>query len=290
MNILKKIIIGVKLAFWRIGSGLVKTEEEILKPKDLTDADEKNKIQIRAESRNKFARILQQGKHDENFIKEYYELLNKADDFIEKADPEKIASVVDSRSMTMGKKLKANGSIAKKNEAGRRYDHYGFFDPKHKHYGKTIRDVTKAQVEERKLKDDDFPIEFMIKNTPSEVGFGTIAELPIQEQAKHFKFPINIIREGDSLNKIEQITESLHIKRIDDIHRILEFIIPEHFKLGVYDGNSKIVKELCNIQQVWHLGKYGERHGFLVTEFYKKIHIERYDVIKLKAKIIEKII
>jgi hypothetical protein len=311
MDIFKKLYVGAKLALWRLSAGLVKTEEEILKPKDLTKTNEKNKFQIRAEVRNPIARKMQQGKRDEKFVKDYYELLKKADEFIEKANPEKIAQVAASRNMTTGLKMGADGKPIpfqtdedgkvikdeygvpkQKDEFGRRYDHYGFFDPKHKHYGKTIREVTLSQVEERRLKDDDYPIEYMINNEPIVEGLAKgveIGQLPIPEQAKHFKFPIKIVRDGDTVNKIEQLTEFLHIKKIDSTHRILEFIIPKKFGVCRYDENSKIMKELCDFKQVWHKTKYGENYGFSITGFYKFLEMDKYDVIKLKAEVIEKI-
>lgn len=299
------------MAFWRLSAGLVKTEEEILKPKELTNTNEKNKFQIRAEVRNPIARKMQQGQKDEQFVKDYYELLKKADEFMEKANPEKIAQVAIDRNLNMGLKFGANGKPIQyqrdedgnvlldennipmqKDETGRRYDHYGFFDPKHKHYGKTMREVTLAQVEERKLKDDDFPIEYMINNTPIVEGMGKsfdIGQMDSVEQAKQFRFPVRVIRETETLNKIEQLTEFLHIKRIDETHRILEFIIPKKFGVARFDENSEIMKELCDIQQVWHKTKYGDNYGFSVTGFYKFIEIDKYDVIKLKANVIEKV-
>lgn len=311
MNIFKKIAIGTHLILTRLGIGMAKAEEDILKPKDITQTNEKNKFQIRAEVRHKIARKLQQGQRDEKFVKDYYELLKKADEFIEKADPEKIAQIASSRSLTMGLKLDGDGKPIpfqtdedgkvikdeygvpkQKDEFGRRYDHYGFFDPKHKHYGKTIREVTLSQVEERRLKDDDFPIEYMINNTPIVEGLVKgveIGTLPISEQAKHFKFPVRIVREKETNNKIEQLTEFLHVKKIDSTHRILEFIIPKKFGVCRFDENSDIMKELCDIQQVWHKTKYGENYGFSVTGFHKFIETDKHDVIKLKANIIEKI-
>ena len=41
MNIFKKIYLSTKLALWRISASLANTEQEILKPKDLTDTNEK---------------------------------------------------------------------------------------------------------------------------------------------------------------------------------------------------------------------------------------------------------
>lgn len=311
MNIFKKIGISTKMFFWRISAGLVRAEEDILKPKDLIQTNERNKHQIKAPIRNKTLAKMDQGVRDEKFMQDYYEVLKKGDEFLEKADPEKIAEVSGKHGMNLGRKINGRGLPiqnkidddgnvimdnmgipVQKDEYGRRYDHYGFFDPKHKHYGKTIREVTKAQVDERTTKDDDFPIEFMINNTPIVGGVAdgiSMGTMRISEQAKNFKFPIKIIRKGKHNNKIEQITEFLHVKRIDDVHMILEFLIPKKYKLSKYGKKSKVMKELIDFQQVWHIAKYGERYGFNITSFYKKTKIDRYDVIKFNANLIEHI-
>jgi hypothetical protein len=254
---------------------------------------------------------MDQGVKDQKFVDDFYEVLKKGDEFLEKADPEKIAQVAGKHGMVVGMKMGPDGKpIAfkkdedgkvvrdrtgipiQKDEFGRRYDHYGFFDPKHKHYGKTIREVTIAQVNDRKLKDDDFPIEYMINNTPVMQGVDeglVMGQLTTPEQAKRFVFPLKVIRENETTNKIEQITESLHVKRIDETHRILEFIIPKKFGLSKHDKDSKIVKELIDFKQIWHKEKYGDRYGFTITGLHKIVEIDKYDVIKLKANLIEKV-
>ena len=248
MNIFKKAYLTVKLGIWRLSAGMVRVEEDILKPKDLTITNEKNKHQIKAPIRNKTLAKMDKGVKDEKFAEDFYEILKKGDEFLEKADPEKIAQVSGKHGMSVGRKIDKDGLIipyktdkdgkvikdkfgtpVQKDEFGRRYDHYGFFDPKHKHYGKTIREVTLAQVEERRLKDDDFPIEFMINNyrivKPMSEEFKNMKDrnvdgneaLTPQERATKEKFPIKIVRKNDgAVNKIEQLTEFLHIKRIDE--------------------------------------------------------------------------
>ena len=311
MNIFKKLAVGAKLTLMRLSIGLSRVEEDILTPKELTDTNEKNNHNIKAETRNPIARKMQQGVKDEKFVKEYYELLKKSDEFMETADPEKIAQIAVKRRMTLGLKLDKDGvpipfktdaddKVIKndmgvpqqKDEFGRRYDNYGFFDPKHKHYGKTIREVTLAQVDERKLKDDDFPIEYMINNTPIVEGIikgAKLGQMSIAEQAKHFKFPLKIISENTYSNNIIELTEFLHVKRIDEKHRILEFFIPKKFKLGEQDLDSKIMKELLDFQQIWHKEKYGEMFGFSITSFFKRVETDKHDIIKFNAKLIEKL-
>ena len=321
MNIFKKAYLTVKLGIWRLSAGMVRVEEDILKPKDLTITNEKNKHQIKAPIRNKTLAKMDKGVKDEKFAEDFYEILKKGDEFLEKADPEKIAQIALKNGMNMGLKLDKeglpipfktdeDGKVIKdkqgipvqKDEFGRRYDNYGFFDPKHKHYGKTIREVTLAQVEERRLKDDDFPIEFMINNyrvvKSMTEEFGHIRDrnvdgneaLTPQERAAKEKFPIKIVRKNDdAVNKIEQLIEFLHIKRIDETHRIMEFFIPKKFKTNDYDIDSKLIKELIDIQQVWHVSKYGDRYGFAIDKLYKRIDTEKHDIIKFNANVIEKI-
>ena len=59
-------------------------------------------------------------------------------------------------------------SYGMKDRWGRRYEHYGFFDDKHKHVGKTLAEVLAMEFEERRTKDDDY--ELLLKNLKFEAA------------------------------------------------------------------------------------------------------------------------
>ena len=175
-----------------------------------------------------------------------------------------------------------------KDQYGRRYEHYGFFDEKHKHAGKTLGEVLDAETEERRTKDDHYPLAYIFNNKPIEVGFANIMDV-LEEQkdenaefeykvvdvfkkSKQFEFPIKVYRDTDEVvNKIEQLTEFLHVKRIAFEHRQLEFFIPLKFKTTGITENSDIFNEIVNIKDVFYRDTYGELIGFGVTKFIKKI-------------------
>ena len=300
--------IGVIIHSWilRISIALYSTEEEILKA-DANDLDEKNKNNIRMRHRNPAIEKMLQGQRDEKFVQDYYEILKKADKFLRTATPEKIAMTADKYGMNYGQKDKW----------GRRYEHYGFYDPKSKNYGKTMAEVMAAEVEERKTKDDDYPLEFMFDNSPIESGLAKTHEIVeterdftktgfeamnSYEKAKSRKFPLKVTRKEDVPNKIEQLCHFLHVKKLNSKHRILEFFIPAKYKTFEVDEKSDIFAEIIGVDQVWLTDEYGGRYGYTITDYRKRllqtaeitkdgelVEEPTYEVIKLNAFKIEKI-
>jgi hypothetical protein len=55
-----------------------------------------------------------------------------------------------------------------------------------------------------------------------------------------------IVRQNNVANKIEQLTEFLHVKQIDSKHKILEFFIPQKFGLEKISDDHKIFKEIID--------------------------------------------
>ena len=312
-----KIVGWIKLGFlwiyiWihsiiiRISIALYNTEMEVLKA-DPNDLDERNKNQQRMQHRNPLVEKMLQGQRDEQFVQDYYEILKKADKFLRNSSPEKIAMTADKYGMNYGQK----------DRWGRRYEHYGFYDPKSKNYGKTMAEVMTEEIEERKTKDDDFELEFMFDNSPIEHGLAKVDEiketcknsdtgfeaLNSYEKAKQRKFPLTIIREKDVANKLEQLSHYVHVKRIDSLHRIIEFFIPAKYKTFEVDEKSDIFAEIIDVNQIWLTDEYGGKYGYTVKGYRKRllqtievtgedgnpIEEPTYEVIKLNAYKIEKI-
>lgn len=278
----------------KISISLYNTEEQILKA-DPNDLDEKNKKNHRMIHRNPVIEKMLQGQRDEQYVSDYYEILKKADKFLRNSSPEKIAMAADKYGMNYGQK----------DRWGRRYEHYGFYDPKHKHYGKTLKQAMVAEIEERKTKDDDYPLEFMFDNAPVLEGLAKVSEiketkrdvsstgfeaLNEYEKAKQRKFPLKVVRQKEVINKIEQLTEYLHIKKIDSTHRILEFFIPKKYKIFELSEKSNIFTEIINIDQVWLTDEYGEKYGYKITNYKKRIDFDyRFEIIKFDGIKIKKL-
>lgn len=253
-------------------------EIDLLKA-DPNDLDERNKKTTRKLHHNPLLEKFYSGQRDEKYMQDFYELLKKADKFMRDATPHKMAVAADKYSMSLGRK----------DQYGRRYDHIGFFADGHKYVGKTMGEVLEIEMEERRTKDDDNELLFIFNNKPIEVGLSKIDDVVDQEfnikdlarKSKTLEFPMRVMRDNETLNKIEQLTEFLHIKKIGFDHRQLEFFIPKKYKLHEFDENSKIFKELIDIQYVYIHNDYGDLIGFNVQNYMKRLdYDDRYEVLK----------
>lgn len=269
-----------------ISLSLYNTEIEILKA-DPNNLDENKKHTQRMRSRNQLLEKFYAGQTDEKYVKDYYDVLKKADKFIKTASPHQMAVAAD----------KYGTSYGMKNRWGRRYEHYGFFDDKHKHAGKTLGDVIAMEFEERRTKDDELEMMYIFNNTPIEVGIvnaldvvkekddGEFEVLDLENQSKSFKFPIFGVRDNqDTLNKIEELSEFLHIKKIGFGHRQLEFFIPIQFKTNELDDDSDIFKQIIDIKQIFIRDEYGKLIGFGINEYKKRINYnDTHEVLKFSG-------
>ena len=105
------------------------------------------------------------------------------------------------------------------------------------------------------------------------------------EKSKTFEFPIKVVRENENaVNKIEQLTEFLHIKKIGFDYRQLEFLIPLKFRTNDFSEDTDIFKELINIKEVFLRNDYGELTGYGIIKFIKRIQLNNaHDVLKFEA-------
>lgn len=235
------------------------------------------------------------GRYDEKYVQKFYEILKKADVFMRNSTPHKIAVSADTYAKTLGK-----------TKYGRNFDHFGFFDEKHKHHGKTVAEVIELELEERRTKDDDYKIIQIINNKPIDVGLskidgfireekgedGKVKYISIDtiEKSKKHTFPINIVREGDRcVNKIEQLSEFLHIKKIGFDHRRFEFFIPLKYKTTNYGDEDGVIKDILNIKEIYAKNDYGELTGFAVNKFISRFEHGEYEVFRFDGIEMEKI-
>jgi len=293
-NFLKRIYfwiyIKIHTILINISIALYNTEIEILKadPNDLSESD---KRETRKLHRNPLLEKFYAGNTDEKYVQEYYEVLKRADKFIRTATPRQMALAAD----------KHGSSYGQEDKYGRKYEHFGFYDEKHKHAGKTVGEVLAEEFEERRTKDDEYEILHIFNNRPVEVGLVKVMDviektekdnadfeyevLDMFRKSKQFEFPIKIVRENENVvNRIEQLTEFLHIKKIGFEYRQLEFFIPLKFKTNDCLEDSDIFKELINIKEVFMRSDYGELIGYGIIKYIKRIkHNETHDVLKFEA-------
>ena len=292
-KLFKKTLIYFKNLFFsiiiRISLALYETETEILKSNVLDSKG--GKIHQRKRFRNKFIEMMMSGVKDEKLVEEYFEILKGADKFIKNSTPHQQALAADRHGM----------NYALKDKYGRRYEHVGFFSEKHKYAGKTIAEALVIEYEERKTKDDHYELLNIYDNSPVEVGLVNIMatvekvdddandyEYKVNDLIQHskkFTFPIRCAREDNNiLNKIEQLTESLHVKKIGFEYVQLEFFIPLKFGTVNIIEDSKLFKDLTDITQVFINSDYGDLIGYGITEFKKRIvHNDAYEVWKFNG-------
>lgn len=293
---------------YRISISLKNVEDEILKA-DPDDLDDKKKQEQKVRHRNPLAQKLLDGQRDEQFVKDYYEILKKADHFMKTATPSQMQVAAEKWGMTYGKtdeEVRNVGRVAnstpKKDRWGKRYEHFGFFDPKSKHYGKTLAEVLEAEKNERRTNDDDYEVEFMFTNKYPEQGFTGIDLVEIKYiKAKNLdgvagldkvikkKFPLDVVRDKDVVNKIEELTEYVHVKRITEEVKLIEFFIPAKFKLFDYAEDSNLFKEIIDIKQVWMYDEWKQYYSYSIKNYVKRLVVKNragedvYHVIKFNA-------
>jgi hypothetical protein len=101
---------------------------------------------------------------------------------------------------------------------------------------------------------------------------------------KSWEFPLKVSRETEVVNKIEQLTEFLHIKKIGFEYRQLEFFIPVKFKTSELTEDSDTFKEIINAKEVYIKDEYGQLHGFSILKYFKRINYNNtHDVLKFEG-------
>ncbi len=281
----RRLVFGI---IYGLSFGMKNVNEEMLSSLNSGDISEKDKKNTRKLSNSELLEKFYAGQKDERYTQDFYEILKKADEFISKSDATKYGVTADKYSMSYGKKDKW----------GRRHEHYGFFDPKSRHHGKTLYEVIKEENKERKTNDDDYELLYIYDNIKSislgdvwnefeeKFKIGEAFELDNDVRMnilKKEKNRLRIIRmNGDVVkNKIEDLTDYVHVKRISDTMMQLEFFIDRKFKVENFDENSNIFKEIINIDEVWLENDYGEIDGYKVDEYKKRMYYnDNYEVIK----------
>lgn len=311
-KIINYFITTFNLIMMRLGIGMRDAEQEIFSADP--NLPEKDLMNQHVQTKNPLLRKMELGIKDEKYVQDFYEVLKKADEFMKNSTREQMERAAAKYSMNIGMTdSEAKGNVALgKDRWGRRYDHFGFFDSKNKNYGKTLGEVLVEEAKQRITSDDDNEIEFMFSNIPHTVGFvdnkyivedDTLGfrELSPLEKARAVKPPLLVVRDNEEcVNKIELLTEYVHVRKIDRNLKIIEFFIPAKFKVFDHNVDSEIFKEIINIKSVWMKDEYDTDFGYAITGFYKNTEVVNekikssddnvlYHVIKLYGKVIEEL-
>lgn len=265
-----------------LGVAMYRTDIDILKSNSLNVNEKDKKIQ-RKRHRSQLLEKFYIGETDQKYVKDYYELLKKADHYILNATSRKMDLTADKWGMSYGRKDPITG---------KKHEHLGYFDPSNKNYGKTLGEVIKNEIVERKSNDDDYDVKYMIDNRPITTGLvesiGFVNEDEKTFNPKYRK-PVMVNRENNEIiNKIEELADYIHVKVIGFEHRYFEFFIHNKFGLNKHEENSDVFKDIININNFWWRDKYGKLYGFNIDKYIKKFpYNEYYEIIKFQGTEIE---
>lgn len=269
LNIWLKINFNIKIFMFSLHN----VENDILKYTS-NIYDDSNKIIYRFIHRNKVIENFYKGLRDEKYNKYYYDILKKADKFMNESSTLKLKISADKYAKSFGND----------NE-----EHFGFYDEKHKYFNKTLKETINLELEDRRTKDDNYKLIKIfnenISNTLNDIDISDINNVQLNIKPKPF---INVIRDNeDIINKIEDITEILHVKHIGFEKVQLEFFIPLKFKINFVEEDSEIFFELSKINNIFVTDNYGEKYWYKINKFKKRIRHNIYEVWKFDADIME---
>lgn len=235
------------------------------------DISAKTKQEYRKSS-NRLLESMRRGEHNEQYVKYFYEVLKKADDLVYNSTPEQLKQLAEKYGMGENAQTQFN-----------------FLNETHlqKHGNKNVDTIRKDEIKKRVTTDDNFPIEKIITNKRNLKN--------VLEHASGSKgiynYTIKIKRKNDIENKIEEISDYLHVKElgIENNGRILEFFIPKKYELENLDKNTVLFSELKNVDYVSFADDYGQKYEYSIKSFYRISENGMYDVFKFKGVKIENI-
>lgn len=312
-KLLNKIYKFFIIVMIRISIVLSEVENNYLKSNVLDLYTKKEQVMIR---KNPLLAKFLKGETDQQYVNDFYEVLKKADKFMREAKPHEIEMKANKFIPSYGRtddEVKGKVGLGK-DKFGKRYEHYGFFDSKHKNYGKTLAEAINDEVNERVTSDEDYEVEYMFSNKPvydglgstkylveddnSPTGYRLMTEL---EKMKARKFPLIVERDDDVANKIEQLAEYVHIRKFTEDIKIAEFLIPRKYNLHTFNDDHKIIKELLSFnyfafkdeynEQYWYANSGFRKRTTIIDESIKEKDIDNviYDVLKINCTTIKKI-
>lgn len=280
----KSIMTNIAIMLYNIDVDIFKVNPDGL--------DSSKKLVYRMRNRSRVLNNMDQGIKDEKFVKDFYETLKKADLFMKNATPHKMAVVADRYSILAKDPYSGKDIDTTKldDETSDNNRHFGFYHKSNKNFGKTLNEVLEQETLDRRVDDDDYPLLYIYDNTPHKFGFTDLDKLTVvdgdevrvlteKEISSKLIFPISIRRSDDTIvNKIEMLTQTLHVKRVAFNTRLFEFLIPNKYKLNELYESSPIWDELKMIDQIYMTNKYGEMTGFKIDSFFKTFQYGEYEL------------
>lgn len=244
------------------------TEEEIFAP-DPAQLQTGQKKEFQKLSSSQLLESLRRGEYNAQYVNYFYEVLRRADDIVANSTPEEMKMLAERYGM---------GDAAKNS--------YNMLseDFKSRYGDKDAKQVRKEQLKERVTSDDSYDIDHMVINKRTLTNVFESA----QGAPRKYDFTLKVTRKYQAVNKIEELSEYMHVKHIGDNHKLLEFYIPKKFGI-THMSNLDALNEIKSFDYVQFSDAYGKQFQYSIKKFYKTTENNHYDVLKFNAVLIENI-
>lgn len=244
------------------------TEEEIMAP-DPAQLQTGQKKEFQKISSSQLLESLRRGDYNAQYVNYFYEVLRRADDIVANSTPEEMRL------------------LAEKYGMGETTDNQFKFlheDHKAKYGDKSQQQIRKEQILQRVTGDDSYDIDHMVINKRTVTNMFESA----QGAPRKYDFTLKVNRKFQSINKIEELSEYMHVKHIGENQKLLEFYVPKKFGITSPD-NSDALNEIKTFDYVSFTDQYGKQFQYSIKKFYKLSQNNNYDVLKFNAVHIQNI-
>ena len=255
---IRSMLVGALL---RGSMAMKNTEEEILKPDPAQLQSGTKKEHTKMSS--SLLESMRRGEYNAQYVQHFYEVLRRADELVANSTPDEMKMLAERYGMGEA----ANNSYNMLNE-----------DHKKRYGNRSTKDVRKEQILQRVTGDDTYPIDHMIINKRI---LRNVYESAIG-QPREYDFSLKVGRKYNTINKIEELAEYMHVKHLGENQKLLEFYIPKKFKI-IDSQHVEALEEVKRFEYVSFSDDYGKRYDYSVKRFYKISQNNDYDVLKFNA-------
>jgi len=196
---------------------------------------------------NELLKSLRKGEYNKEYVDKFYKILKKSDDIMI-IDKSELYDVAKRRGMDVGNEdlmFYLNSNL-----------------------------ISNDSLEDRYI-NDEHQLENIIKN---KVEIKNPLYILDNEEPK-YNTTIKSIDPNRTIY-IENITDALHIKRIDNNVKILEFYIQNSLL------QNKDIESLSKLSNIKFKDKYGEEYKYLITNYIDFIENKGYKILRYKANVI----
>jgi hypothetical protein len=237
-NLLIGILIKISIAMSKLENQLFKNSDEAL---NSGDGSEINNI------KSDLLKSLYNGEYNQEYVNKFYRILKKSDNLI-----------LNSNRLELLEKTKRHGMDTGNEDIIR--------------FLNSNMEYKNIRIEDKIDKSDNFEIEKIITNK--------IEIINIEDAINGHKAKFITTLKSKTIDrniKIEEITDYLHIKKINDNEKLLEFYLNNTHNI------DEIFNELINIDNIYFKDIYGDRLEYKIVEYINKNSFNSYNILKFLA-------